>query len=385
MDYVNDRKKQMILEDGLTYLNHASIGPLPKKSLEIFNELNIVQAKVGEKKIDYNSIRILWDELRNNVSTLLNGQKDGVTITTNTGSGLHIVADGLQHLLKPGQNIIIPETEFITNSFCWQELAKRHRLEFRTISSNNNRFSLSDWEKIVDDKTAIVALSHVQFGNGFRSNLKEIAKIAHSHGAFIIVDAIQSLGVIPFDIKKNDVDFVAAAGYKWLLGPSGTGLFYSKPEHLDVLESILVGWFSTIDYENLMHNEFKPWKDARKFQQTMINPALNAFNESLKVILDWNINESYNHVIKILDFLISEIIDLDYCKITSSLEPRERSGILSITINDAKDFIEYLRNKNIIVSYRDRGVRISPHAYNSKEEIEKLLIEIKNWEKFLNK
>ncbi|MHA2103078.1 MAG: aminotransferase class V-fold PLP-dependent enzyme [Candidatus Hodarchaeales archaeon] len=235
------------------------------------------------------------------------------------------------------------------------------------------------------DKTAIVALSHVQFGNGFRSNLKEIAKIAHSHGAFIIVDAIQSLGVIPFDIKKNDVDFVAAAGYKWLLGPSGTGLFYSKPEHLDVLESILVGWFSTIDYENLMHNEFKPWKDARKFQQTMINPALNAFNESLKVILDWNINESYNHVIKILDFLISEIIDLDYCKITSSLEPRERSGILSITINDAKDFIEYLRNKNIIVSYRDRGVRISPHAYNSKEEIEKLLIEIKNWEKFLNK
>ena len=214
MDYENPRKKQMCLDNGLTYLNHASIGPLPKKSLEIFNELNIVQAKVGEKKIDYDSIRKLWDELRKNVSTLLNGQKEGITITTNTGSGLHIVADGLQHLLKRGQNIIIPETEFVTNSYCWQELAKRHKLEFRTIAFNNNKYSLSDWEKAVDDKTAIIALSHVQFGNGFRSNLKEIAKIGHSHGAFVVVDAIQSLGIVPFDIKDYDIDFVAAAGYK---------------------------------------------------------------------------------------------------------------------------------------------------------------------------
>jgi selenocysteine lyase/cysteine desulfurase len=369
----------MYLESGLIYLNHASIGPLPKKSLEIFNKLNTIQAKTGEKKIDYDSIRFLWEELRNNVSSLLNGQKDGVAITTNTGSGLHIVADGLQHLLKPGQNIIIPETEFITNSFCWQELAKRHKLEFRTLVQKDKGYSLTDWEKIIDDQTVIVALSHVQFGNGFRSNLKEIAKISHSHEAFVVVDAIQSLGIIPFDIRENDVDFVAAAGYKWLLGPSGTGLFYSKPEHLDLLESILVGWFSTVDYEDLMHNEFKPWKDARKYQQTMINPALNAFNESLKIVIDWNINESYNHVIKLLDSLINEISDLNYCKITSSLEPSERSGILNLSINDAKKFIEYLRKKNIIVSYRDNGVRISPHAYNSIDDIERLIKEIKTW------
>lgn len=375
----NHRRKEMDLENGLVYLNHASIGPLPKKSLEIFNNLNKTQAKFGEKKIEYDEIRKLWFELRKNIANLLNGSIDGVAITTNTSSGLHIVADGLQHMFESGQNIIIPETEFVTNSFCWQELAKRCKLEFRTLKLSKNKYFLSDWEKIIDDKTAIVALSHVQFSDGFKSNLKEIAKIAHSHGAYVVVDAIQSLGIVPFDVKDNNVDFVASAGYKWLLGPSGTGLFYTKPEHLDKLESILVGWFSTTEYENLMHNEFKPWKDARKYQQTMINPALNAFNESLKIILNWNVGESYSHVIKLLDFLVSEINELDYCNISSSLDANERSGIVKLNIRNSKDLIEHLRKKDIIVSYRDNGVRISPHAYNSIEEIKKLVKELKIW------
>ena len=379
MDYKNSIKNQMHIEEGLIYLNNASVGPLPKKSFETINFHNSIHATKGELIIDFEGIRTLWDELRQNVSRLVKGHKDGVTITTNTGSGLHIVADGLQHLFKKGQNIIIPETEFVTNSFCWQEVTKRHGLEFRTVPTTNGKIELSDWEKLVDDKTIIVALSHVQFGNGFRSNLKEIANIAHSHDAFVVVDAIQSLGIVPFDVKNYDIDFVAAAGYKWLLGPYGTGLFYTKPEHIDLLQSILVGWFSTPEYENLTHNEFKPWPDARKFQQTMINPALNAFSESLETILNWDVSESYKHVIKLLDYAIEEINELNYCKINSPLDPAERSGIISVEINDSKHFVEILRKNNIIASIRRNGIRISPHAYNSKQEISKLIDEVKKW------
>lgn len=379
-------KTDMMLEKGLIYLNHASVGPLPIKSKKIFEEGLFVQSTVGEKKIDYESIELLWNNLRTNISKLLNGDKEGVTVTTNTASGLHIIADGLQSKYKPGKhNIVIPEIEFVTNSYCWQEVARRHHLELRTIPSINNRIDLDNYEKVIDDNSILIALSHVQFSNGFRSDLTEISKIAHNHGCFVSIDAIQSLGIIPFDVKKFDVDFVSAAGYKWLLGPYGTGLFYTKPELVEMLDSILVGWFSSPNYKELIHQPFSPWKDARKFQQTMINPAMDAFNSSLEVILKWDVKNSFQHVFRLLDYLIDELEPLKYYSIGSSLEPDERSCILKI--NCAKDLqsaITYLESKNITIAFRDKGLRVSPHAYNTKEEMNVLVDELKTWNKIEN-
>ena len=374
-------KNDMMIENGLVYLNHASVGPLPVKSKNIFENGILVQALVGEKKIDYESIETLWNNLRTNVAKLVNGEKEGVTITTNTASGLHIIADGLQSQYKFGkQNIVIPDIEFVTNSFCWQELAKRYALELRTVSSRENRIDLKNYEKIIDDNTILVVLSHVQFSNGFRSNLKEISRIAHEHGSFVSVDAIQSLGIVPFNVKEFDVDFVSAAGYKWLLGPYGTGVFYTKPEHIELLDSILVGWFSTPHYKELAHQEFKPWKDARKFQQTMINPAMDALNASLETVLKWDVKKSYEHVISLLDILIEELSQFVNFSIGSSLQSNERSGIVKINSpNDLQSAVTYLGTKNITVSYRDKGIRVSPHAYNTKEDIMALVNELKAW------
>lgn len=372
----------MMLEEGLVYLNHASVGPLPIDAKREYDKEINIQATVGEKKIDYEAIEDLWTKLRNNIAKLVNGSKEGVTITTNTGSGLHLVADGLHHKFKKGQNIIIPDIEFVTNSYVWQELAKRYQIELRTIPSKNNIISLDSWDKTIDDNTILIALSHVQFSNGYRSDLKQISEIAHDHGAYVTVDAIQSLGVVPFDVKYFDVDFVAAAGYKWLLGPYGTGLFYTKPELVEELDSILVGWFSTQNYKELAHQPFKPWKDARKFQQTMINPAMNAFNASLEVILNWEVKKSFEKVIYLQDLLIEEVEKLNDLTIGSSLKKDTRSGILKIDGKfDMKPLVSYLGSQDIIVAYRDRGIRVSPHAYNSKEDIQKLLNSIQNWMK----
>ena len=377
----NDLKNEMMLDKDLIYLNHASVGPLPVKAKKIYEEGILVQARVGEKKIDYASIELLWENLRNNVARLVRGDKEGVTITTNTASGLHIIADGLQSQYKFGkQNIVIPDIEFVTNSYCWQELAKRYSLELRTVSSRENRIELKNYEKLIDDNTILVVLSHVQFSNGYRSDLKEIARIAHEHGSFVSIDAIQSLGIVPFDVKDYDVDFVSAAGYKWLLGPYGTGVFYTKPEHVEILDSILVGWFSTPNYKELAHQEFKPWNDARKFQQTMINPAMDALNASLETVLKWDVKRSYEHVISLLDILIDEISQFENFSIGSSLLPNERSGIVKInSSNDLQSAVTYLGTKNITVSYREGGIRVSPHAYNTKEDILRLIGELKTW------
>jgi len=381
MDIIQKRD-QMALTDGLTYLNHASVGPLPKESLKTINKENLVQAEVGERKIDYEAIDKLWGELRDRIANLLRGKKDGVTITTNTASGLHVVADTIQSNITTKSNFVIPESEFVTNSYCWQQLANRYHIELRTVplSGKDQIISLENWEKQIDDNTVLVAVSHVQFSTGFRSELQAISSIAHQHDSYMVVDAIQGLGVVPFDVQKSNVDFVAAAGYKWLLSPYGTGLLYCKPEILEDMESILVGWFSTPRYKTLIHNTFQPWKDARKFQQSMINPAYNAFSESLKLILEWEPQQTYNHVIGLLDHFIDEINDMNGFKVSSSLESEHRSGILSVICDKKIETLrDYLEKENITIAIREKGIRVSPHAYNSIEEIDKLLTALKTW------
>jgi selenocysteine lyase/cysteine desulfurase len=369
--------REMDLEDGLVYLNNASIGPLPRKSLDMLNEKNLEQARIAEKKIDYRSINQLWDSLRTNVSTLLGGKKEGVTITKSTASALHIVADSLHPRIKKGQNIVMPDSEFVTNSYVWQQLAKRYSLEMRYVPTENNRIDISSWEKMVDDNTLLCSLSSVQFSSGFRSDLSAIAGIAHDHGALLSVDAIQQLGAVPFDVR--DVDFVSAAGYKWLLGPQGTGLFYVNPEIIEEIDSILVGWFSSMDYSTLGHTPFIPFNDARKFQLSMIDPTYNAFDESLKTILGWGVSETYSWIIKLQDYLIDELSNLDGYSVLSSLEAGERSGIIILKTDEHEEKVKYLAGKNITVSVRGGGLRVSPHRYNTKEDIDKLVESLKSF------
>lgn len=373
-------KEIMGLEDGLSYLNHASIGPLPRSSFEILHQESKKQMLVGEKKIYYEDIEELWDNLRRNAGKLINGSPEGVTITTNTASGLHIVADCLYSRFVKGKNIILPDTEFVTNSYCWQQVAARYKIELRQISLEEQTSNENILEDSIDDNTVLVALSHVQFSNGFRSDLQNISKMAHSHGALVCVDAIQSIGAVPFDVKKFDVDFVAAAGYKWMLGPLGSGLFYMKPELVEELDSVLVGWFSTPNFRDLMHNIFTPWQDARKFQQSMINPVLNAFNESMNQVLSWDPEKTFKHIITLQNRLIEGILGNSNYSIGSSLAANQRSGILKINcIGDSRELIEYLGSKNITVSYRDGGIRVSPHAYNDFEDIDRLVAELVAW------
>ena len=372
-------QEQMRVNPDFTYLNHASIGPLPKKSYDIIQGGFKLQMEEGERKIDYPAIEDLWGLLRNNGASLVGGDKAGIAITANTASGLHIVAEGLSSKYIQGSNIIIPDNEFVTNSYTWQQIANKYNIELRILPTVNGFVGIDIWEKQIDENTVLVSLSHVQSGNGFLYNLKEITDIAHSKGSLIVVDAIQGLGAVPFDAKKLDIDFIAAAAYKWMLGPLGKGLFYTKPEHIDLLDSILVGWFSTPNFRELYHQPFVPWEDARIYQQSMIDPTLNGFNASLETLLRWGVSETYFHIIHLQDYLINLISEIDGFTISSSLEKNERSGIVKINHKESESIVRYLETLQITVSYRAGGIRISPHRYNTKEDIDNLVEGIKSW------
>ena len=208
-------RDQMDIDANFTYLNNAAVGLLPKSTYGILlNEIE-KQHKFGEAGLNFENLLNEWDDIQKNISILIGGQPEGVTLTTNTASGLHIVADGLIQSFRRGQNIVIPDSEFSTNSYLWQQLARRRGMELRTIPYSKGAREIEDWALAVDQQTALVAVSSVQYSDGYKTDLKSLSDLVHDVGGKIVVDAIQQVGNTPIDVTGSNIDFVSSGGYKW--------------------------------------------------------------------------------------------------------------------------------------------------------------------------
>jgi len=200
------------------YLNSASQSPLntlvnDRLQTHLKTELN----PVGKKAFYRDDTRVL-------LSMLLGGLPEEYALTTSTGVGIGIVAQGID--FKRGDNIIIPEREHWNNTFPWLNLEKKGvEIRFAKINEDNS-IDLEAIEKLIDPKTRVVAIAAVRFNSGFRPNLSAIGKIAHEKGALFVVDAAQGAGMIPIDVEKDQIDVMSGCGFKWLLGMHGTGFLY---------------------------------------------------------------------------------------------------------------------------------------------------------------
>ncbi len=365
-------EKLMSIREGLVYMNHAAIGPMPTRALvEHVQGYGQLAAK-GEAGLDFEGMITKWDDVRKQFASLINGKTEGVAITTNTASGLHLVADGLSHLFKPGANIVINEMEFTTNSYLWQKVCKRYGLELRVAPYANH---FSQLETLIDNQTVLVSISFVQFSNGYTADMEWISRLCKENNAFFVVDAIQGLGAVPFDVERMGVDFVASGGYKWLIGPLGSGYFYANPRHDDIFDSVMVGWFGDRDFSRMTHHNFEPWPDARQYQ-TYLSPMFFTLSESLQQIMNWKVNETHRHVKLLIDRLVEGIAGTPY-SVNTVLEEKYRSGIIKIDHPDAENIVERLKQENIIVSLRDGGIRISPHRHNTEEQMDLVINSLK--------
>jgi len=231
-----------------------------------------------------------------------------------------------------------------------------------------------------------VAISHVEYVNGFHHDLRALSEIAHEHGAYLIVDAIQSAGAMQIDVKKDDVDFLTAACYKWLLSPSGAGYLYVKEELIEKFEPPFVGWasvkpevFETLDFWDIW--KLRLSETASRFE--VGSPSFISFTgaaEALKMMLNFGIENIEKRILKLTDHLIESVKALGL-KLQTPEEPQYRSGVVNFKIDKAKETAESLSRKGIIVSARAHGLRVSPHFYNTEEEIDKFMEEIKNGQK----
>ena len=367
-------REQFPVTKNKVFLNHAAESPLPKPVADAVHKYVEEFSNFGESSIE------LEDRGKSLFAKLINAKPEELAIVENTSMGLNIAANLLRY--PPGSKIVTTDMEYPSVVYPW--LRKSLPVKVHYVKNVNGKMLLEDVEKAVDDNTVVVVVSHVEYFNGFRNDLGAISEIAHEHGAYVIVDAIQSAGAVKIDVKKDDVDFLTCACYKWLLGPPGAGYLYVKRELVEKFEPPLVGWlsvkpevFETIDFWDIW--SLKLSETASRFEVgTPSFISIAGIIQALKMFLDFGMENVERRILKLTDYLIETVKDLGL-KLQTPEEKQYRSGIVNFKISNPKELAEKLNGKNIVVSARSHGIRVSPHFYNIEEEIDTLMEEVKRW------
>lgn len=347
------------------YLNSASQSPLntlvnDKLQTHLEAELN----PIGKKGFDREKVRIL-------LSRLLGGSPEEYALVTSTGVGLGIVAKGLN--LKEGDNVVIPEREHWNNIFPWLQLEERGvELRFAKINEDNS-IDPETIEKLIDEKTRVVAIAAVRFNSGFRPNLTAIAKLTHAKDALFVVDAAQAAGMIPIDVEECQIDVMAGCGFKWLLGLHGTGYLYVSKRVVKMIDPVLPGMYAAEkNYEALSFHE-----DARKFETGTIAYSLfNAWSAGLELLLDVGIGNIYQLALENTDLLIDGLREKGYHIVTSTRTREERSAIVHFntgSFDTTKALFAKLKAENVLLTLQAENIRVSPNFFTTKEEIRTFL------------
>src|SRR6185295_2856747 len=233
------------------YLNHAAVSPLPIPTVEaIDSQLKDVR---DNGSINFRSWIAVKERARSLLAELLSARPEQVAFMRNTSDSLSTVANGLDW--RTGQNVVTFRREFPANIYPWLRLRDVFGVEVRMCEERDGRVDMEELENLVDENTRVIAISHVQYASGFRANLERLGHIARRQDALLVVDVIQSLGVLPLNVEAELVDVAAGASHKWLLGPEGVGYLYLSDRARERIEPTLVGWVSVCDPEDYYNFE----------------------------------------------------------------------------------------------------------------------------------
>lgn len=365
-----------------TYLNNASVSVMPKTSIEAMKQFLIDYSEMGPDSPESEIfIKGLWEKTRTSIAKVVKCNPDEIIITQSVTDGINIVANGMK--FENDSNIIIRggEHEHHANYFPWLKLQKK--IDVRSLPvDENGGFEYSDLKKVLDEKTKLVALSHGLYNSGLILPVKEIGNELQKENIPYFLDTAQTVGCIgEFDFADTGCDFMSFNGSKWLCGPMGTGVFYCKRESSDLLEPSNIGGETAETNENgeLTYKELPD-----RFQAGFRNyVGLAGMESSVTFLQNLGWNNIRNHIISLSNLFIDEIGKISESKVFCPENESERTSIVSFEIakQDPEKIVSELAQKGIIIAkreiYEKPVLRISPHIYNTKDEILSLVEELK--------
>ncbi|MGQ9464917.1 MAG: aminotransferase class V-fold PLP-dependent enzyme [bacterium] len=350
----------------VTYLNHASTGPMSVRAENVIKEC--IEVYENQAEFDFDNYFTILKNSRQIFAKLINAAPEEVAFTHNTSEGIFIALINLP--LKEGDEIILMSEVFP---------AVRYVVEHNLPAINKKFISFKNKDPIevlkrnLSKQTRAVVIDHAQFFTGEMYDLPSISEFLHNEGIFFIVDAIQSVGAIECDTKNLSVDFLASGGGKWLFGPGGTGFLYVNKRNFNKLKRLHTGWLGA-DWQSFENFDISPplFDDARMFEQGTRNViGIRALSEHIKILLEFGIKNVEGRVLYLKDRLRQGFKSLGFPIITPATGPQ--SGIITIKPEDVHKIFDYLKQNNVILSLRNNCLRFSPHFYNTEEEIESVL------------
>jgi selenocysteine lyase/cysteine desulfurase len=350
------------------YLHHAGVSPL---SVRVTEAMNAFLKERSEGKIDdFEGCLALVAETKELLAKLIGGTASEIALTKNTSEGLNIVANGIAW--RQGDHVLLNDREFPTNVLPFLNLERRGvRIDF--AKCREGKISSGALEETLTERTRLLSVSHVSFLSGYRADLEEIGKMAGRRGVYLCVDAIQSAGVVPIDVRSGGVDFLSAGGHKFLMSPLGTGFLYVRKELIDLVWPPYVSWLSVREPFDFLRYDQDLQGDARRYEFGTPNMVgIAGMRAALSLFLEIGVERIESHVLSLLR-LLEEMLGELGVPVVSAYPPRERSGIFLYRVPDGEMFVRSLEEEGITVSLRDGAVRVSPHFYNSPDEIARLV------------
>ncbi|AAT44112.1 aminotransferase class V-fold PLP-dependent enzyme [Picrophilus oshimae] len=301
---------------------------------------------------------------------IINADPGDVAVLYSVSSALNAIMSSFNF---KNNNIVTSDLEFPTTNFILQAY-KKYGIKIKTIKNDNGIIKSSNYDEYIDENTIMVTAVHVSSLNGFKQDIDEISKMAHEHGSYIYVDDYQSLGSLKIDVKKSKIDFLASGTLKWLLGVSGIAFLYVNPEIVNDLRPANIGWFSQKYPFQFGSESINYAHGAGRFENgTWSIPSVYAAIGGMECILDYNDIEGENK--RLFSYTLDEL-DKNNIK---TLTPEQSANIVAIPLKNPQEAESILKRRyNIITSARSNSLRISPHFYNTFEEIEAAVKIIKN-------
>jgi selenocysteine lyase/cysteine desulfurase len=308
------------------YFDHAAVAPISARAQKALHEYAADLAENGDVHERRWVDRI--EEVRRLFGRLLNADPLDIAFVKNTSEGIGIVAEG--YPWRPGDNIVIAEEEYPANVYPWLNLAERG-VETRRVPSHDGRIEIDDIRAALDGKTRILSLSWVEFASGFRNDLDALGQLCRERGILFLVDAIQGLGVFPLDVQRTPIDFLAADGHKWLLGPEGAGIFYIRRDLVERLHPVGIGWNSVVRARDFGRIDFQLKPHAGRWESGSLNVAgITGLGASLELLLEIGLDRIAARVEELTDHLCACAPEAGLA-VFSSRRPGEKSRIVSLT------------------------------------------------------
>ncbi len=369
------------LQTDQIYFNHAALGPWSTLVLDRIKEY--MDERSGLKVMNFESF-VKWNfSAKEKLAKLLGTSTTRLSWVDNVANGISILAQGLDW--KTGDRIILNDIEFPSNVYPFLNL-KKHGVEVDFAKSRNGIVDLEDLEKLITPRTKLISISMVQFLSGYKADIDAIGDLCKRKGIIFCVDAIQAVGAVHVDLKKSPIDFLTGGTQKWLMSSQGLSYFYVTEELQNKIDQKNVGWTSVEDPWNLLNYDLTLRSNAERFQTGTLNAfgiaifdaALNIFKQLRIENLPAGRQGCELKIFENTNYFINKLSEIGIEPLLKNISNEHLAGIVTFKHEKSKELFSELEKRKIYCAVREGMIRFSPHFYNTKDEIERVINELKN-------